>query len=65
MVFSFAFFTNGNPVLLFCSVILTAGLVITSRLILKAHTLGQVTAGFFNGLFFSLLPVFFLHFLLY
>ncbi|MDR0828872.1 MAG: hypothetical protein LBN95_02010 [Prevotellaceae bacterium] len=58
-VFSLAFFLGSNPVTLFCAVILAAGLTITSRLILQAHTPAQLIAGFFNGLFFSLLPTLF------
>jgi membrane-associated phospholipid phosphatase len=57
-VFTLSFFSQSNPVMLFCSVILLAGLVTASRLILKAHTISQVAAGFFNGLFFSMLPMF-------
>jgi hypothetical protein len=59
MVFSMSYFFCNNPIMLFGAVLLTAGLVTTSRLILKAHTLGQITAGFFDGLFFSLLPLIF------
>lgn len=36
---------------LFVGAILTAGAVMTSRLILERHTLGQVIAGFFSGVF--------------
>ena len=56
-VFAFAYYFAANPVLLFCSVIFIAGTIISARLALKVHTLGQVTAGFFVGLIFSVLPI--------
>jgi len=56
-VFAFAYYLAANPVLLFCSVILIAGTIISSRLALKAHTFGQVVSGFFVGLIFSVLPI--------
>jgi len=58
-VFAFAHYLSSNPVLLFCSVILIAGTIISARLALKVHTLGQVAAGFFVGLIFSVLPMFY------
>jgi len=58
-VFAFAYYFSANPVLLFCIVIFIAGTIINARLALKAHTLGQVTAGFFVGLIFSILPMVF------
>jgi membrane-associated phospholipid phosphatase len=50
-----------NPLLFFVILLIIAGLQATSRLYLKAHTTGQVTAGFFLGLLsvsatFLLLP---------
>jgi len=56
-VFAFAYYVAANPVLLFCSVIFIAGTIISARLALKVHTLGQVTVGFFVGLIFSVLPI--------
>lgn len=45
----------------FLVAVLLAGLVCSSRVILGRHTLGQVTAGFFNGfLWVILLPMLFL-----
>lgn len=38
-----------NPVWWMCLIILIAGLVGTSRMVLKKHTLGQVVAGFLLG----------------
>lgn len=43
--------TLHNNEWLFVAMVLIAGAVMTSRLILERHTLGQVTAGFFNGAF--------------
>ena len=43
--------TLHNNEWLFVVMALVTGLVMTSRLILKRHTLSQVTAGFFNGVF--------------
>lgn len=43
--------TLHNNEWLFITMVLAAGAVMTSRLILERHTLGQVTAGFFNGAF--------------
>ena len=56
-VFAFAYYLAANPVLLFCSTIFIVGTIISSRLALNAHTFGQVAAGFFVGLIFSLLPI--------
>ena len=41
--------TLHNNEWLFVAAVLIAGAVMTSRLILERHTLGQVVAGFFNG----------------
>ena len=43
--------TLHNNSLLFVIIMLVAGAVMTSRLILNHHNLGQVVAGFFNGAF--------------
>ena len=56
-VFAFEYYLSANPVLLFCTVIFIAGTIISARLALKAHTLGQVAAGFLVGLLFSVLPI--------
>lgn len=47
--------TLHNNEWLFIATILVAGATMTSRLILERHTLGQVVAGFFNGVFWVLL----------
>ena len=42
-----------NPIWWLCLVILLAGMVGTSRIILRQHSLSQVIAGFFVGLLVS------------
>lgn len=44
-------YTVHNNEWLFIASVLAAGAVMTSRLILRRHTMGQVVAGFFNGAF--------------
>ena len=46
---AFSFLFNYNPVWLLCFFILIAGMLGTSRIILKQHTLGQVLSGFVVG----------------
>lgn len=47
---AFSFLFNFNPIWWLCITLLAAGLVGTSRMILRQHSLSQVTAGFFVGL---------------
>lgn len=47
------FVERANPYFMFMGLFLIAGLVGTSRLILRRHTLGQVIAGFFLGFLVS------------
>lgn len=47
------FVEHSNPYFMFMGLFIIAGLVGTSRLILKRHTLAQVIAGFLLGLIFS------------
>lgn len=47
------FVEHSNPYFMFMGLFIIAGLVGTSRLILKRHTLAQVIAGFFLGLLLS------------
>ncbi|MEA4917423.1 hypothetical protein [Proteiniphilum sp.] len=47
------FVENSNPYFMFMGLFIIAGLVGTSRLILRRHTLAQVVAGFLLGLLFS------------
>ena len=57
---AFSLIFNFNPVWWLCVMILLAGIVATSRMILRQHTLAQVLAGFFLGLvtaFFIILLV--------
>lgn len=48
-------YTIHNNAWLFIATVIAAGAVMTSRLILERHTMGQVVAGFFSGLFWVLL----------
>lgn len=48
---------NSNPYFMFMGLFIIAGLVGTSRLILKRHTIAQVIAGFFLGFLMSFLFV--------
>lgn len=59
-IFAAAFVYHNNPVWLFLVIILLSGLVAWSRLELKAHTRGQVLAGFILGFSGAFLPVLFL-----
>lgn len=47
------FVENSNPYFMFMGLFIIAGLIGTSRLILKRHTLAQVIAGFILGLLLS------------
>ncbi|MGI6048064.1 MAG: hypothetical protein ACOYEG_08680 [Petrimonas sp.] len=51
------FIESSNPFYLFMVLFLVAGLVGTSRLILRRHTFGQVVGGFFLGFVISFLFV--------
>lgn len=51
------FVENTNPYLMFISLFLIAGMVGTSRLILRRHTLAQVNAGFLLGFLMSFIFV--------
>lgn len=51
------FVEHSNPYFMFMGLFIIAGLVGTSRLILKRHTLAQVIAGFFLGFLFSFIFV--------
>ena len=46
-----------NPVWWLCLVLFVAGLVGTSRMILRQHTLGQVVAGFLLGMLLGFISV--------
>ncbi len=47
---AFALMLNFNPLWWLCTTILASGIVGSSRIILRQHTLTQVTAGFFLGM---------------
>ncbi len=49
----FSFIFGFNPVNWFCVVMVVAGLVGTSRMILRQHTLSQVVCGFLVGFFIA------------
>jgi len=48
---AYSFIFGFNPIWWLCLVILVSGLVGTSRMILRQHTLWQILAGYFIGLF--------------
>ena len=54
---SFSLIFNFNPVWWLCLVILLGGMVGTSRMILRQHTLPQVLVGFFVGLLCSAVTI--------
>ena len=56
-IFAASFVFHSNPVWLFISIILLSGFVAWSRLELKAHTPGQLTAGFLVGCLGTFLPI--------
>ena len=49
-----------NPIWWFCLIVVVAGILGTSRMILRQHSLAQVVAGFFVGFFCALLAIIFL-----
>ena len=56
-LFVFAEYFNFNPVWWLCTVIMLAGVLGTSRMILRQHTLAQVVAGFFVGFLCAALSI--------
>ncbi|MCH5307290.1 MAG: phosphatase PAP2 family protein [Prevotella sp.] len=59
-LFAFAEYLNFNPVWWMCLIFIVAGMVGTSRMILRQHTLGQVAGGFWIGFFCAAFAIFFL-----
>ena len=57
---AFAEIFSFNPVWWLCLVLLLAGLVGTSRMILRQHTLAQVVCGFLVGMACSVIAVLFI-----
>ena len=58
-VIAFAEVFSFNPVWWICLVLIMGGIVGTSRLILKLHTLSEVLAGFFLGIICSFVSILF------
>lgn len=58
-VMAFSFIFGFNPLWWICALILLAGIVGTSRTLLRLHTLGEVTGGFLTGLFVGFVAVMF------
>ena len=57
---AFSFILNFNSVWWLCLVVIASGIVGSSRIILRQHTLTQVTAGFFLGIisaFFTIILI--------
>ena len=59
-LFAFSVYLMFNPVWWFCLVFLAAGLVGTSRMVLRQHTLGQVVGGFWIGFVCAAVAILFL-----
>ena len=59
-VFAFSAYLMFNPVWWFCLVFLAAGLVGTSRMILRQHSLLQVIVGFVVGIVCSVVGLIYL-----
>lgn len=59
-LFAFAEYLNFNPVWWMCLVFIAAGLLGTSRMLLRQHSLGQVVGGFWVGFVCAALAIFFL-----
>lgn len=60
-LFAFANYLGFNPVWWLCVVLLVGGLVGTSRMILRQHSLSQVVGGFWIGFFSAALGIIFLY----
>jgi len=59
-LFAFAEYLEFNPVWWLCLVFVVAGMVGTSRMILRQHTLGQVVGGFWIGFVCAAVAILFL-----
>jgi membrane-associated phospholipid phosphatase len=59
-LFVFGEFFGFNPVWWLCLVFILAGVLGTSRMILRQHTLSQVVSGFFVGVICSILGLVYL-----
>ncbi len=58
-LFAFAEYLNFNPVWWLSLIFLIAGILGTSRMILRQHTLGQVVGGFWVGFFCAAIAILF------
>lgn len=59
-LFAFAEYLNFNPVWWLCLVFLVAGVLGTSRMILRQHSLSQVVAGFWVGFICAAIAILFM-----
>ena len=59
-LFAFAYYLGFNPVWWLCLVIIVAGMVGTSRMILRQHSLSQVVGGFAVGFICAALAILFI-----
>lgn len=59
-LFGFAYYLGFNPVWWLCLVFLIAGMLGSSRMILRQHTLGQVVGGFLVGFVSAAIAILFL-----
>jgi hypothetical protein len=59
-LFAFAEYLNFNPVWWLCLIFFLAGLLGTSRMILRQHSLSQVVAGFWVGFVCAALAILFM-----
>ncbi|MBQ7512686.1 MAG: phosphatase PAP2 family protein [Prevotella sp.] len=59
-LFAFAEYLDFNPVWWLCLIFIVAGMVGTSRMILRQHTLGQVVGGFWIGFLCAAVAILFL-----
>ena len=59
-LFAFSYYLGFNPVWWLCLVIIVAGMVGTSRMILRQHSLSQVVGGFAVGFICAALSILFL-----
>ena len=59
-LFAFAEYLDFNPVWWLCLIFVIAGMVGTSRMILRQHSLGQVVGGFWVGFLCAALAILFL-----
>ena len=59
-LFAFAEYLGFNPVWWLCLIFIVAGLVGTSRMILRQHSLSQVVGGFWVGFVSAALAIFLL-----